>query len=434
MSGSPSLFSLHTFLSLYLPATLLSLGNSMVAPVIPVFARSFEVSFTSASLVFVAAQLGHLAVTFPAGVLMDKIGRRPVLLAGPVLTAVGSFATPFSPSFEWMVVCRFIVGAGAQLWQESRMVVIADTVGHRQRARQIQWMMGVSRAGHLFGPALGGLLAAGIGIWIPFVLHGILTLLAIIPSFKLIGESAPERRGRGEPSHESLPSSEAKGAAGAEDPGWRGIIALFFTFQIVIFLGAQLFAQFARGGHEHGSLNLYAVYKFDLGPDMLGLMATAAVIFGIPVPFITGWAMDKYGRKSVIVPGFASYGVTALLMSLTAFLELPFAVFIVLYVMVQATMGTTGGTMQVLGTDLSPALGRGRFFAIWRTISAVGGTVSPAVFAIISDQAGFGAGFVFLGLCALSVAVLVGFVLGDTAKYAEAREREQDRQRTATPA
>ena len=45
--------------------------------------------------------------------------------------------------------------------------------------------------------ALGGLLAAGVGIWVPFVLHGVLTLLAIIPSFKLIGESAPGRRRRG---------------------------------------------------------------------------------------------------------------------------------------------------------------------------------------------------------------------------------------------
>lgn len=400
----------------------------MVAPVIPVFAKSFDVNFTTASLVFVVAQLGALAVTFPAGVLMDKIGRRPVLLAGPVLTAVGSFATPFSPSFEWFLVCRFIVGGAAQLWQESRMVVIADSVDHRQRARQIQWMMGVSRAGHLFGPALGGFMAAGLGLWIPFVLHGILTVLAIIPSFKLVGETAPGRR---------------RGGHGAEDehlpdPGWKGVFALIFTFQILVFFFIQLSAQFARGGHDFGSLNLYAVYAFDLGPETLGLMATAAIVFGIPVPFITGWAMDKFGRKSVIVPGFASYGISVFLMALTAFFEMPFAAFVAIYVMVQATQGTTGGTMQVLGTDLSPAGARGRFFAIWRMISAFGGTVSPAVFAIIAERAGFGMGFIFLGMCAFMVSIGVAFVLGDTLKHADlqlaARKEAQETNKEETHA
>src|SRR5215217_1999524 len=104
-------------LSLYLPATLLALGQSMVAPVIPVLTKSFDVGLAEASLVFVAASSGAVAATFPAGYLMDRIGRRPVLLSGPILTAVGSFMTPFAHSFPELLFWRLLVGAAGQLWQ-----------------------------------------------------------------------------------------------------------------------------------------------------------------------------------------------------------------------------------------------------------------------------------------------------------------------------
>jgi MFS family permease len=96
------------------------------------------------------------------------------------------------------------------------------------------------------------------------------------------------------------------------------------------------------GGQEHGSLNLHAVYAFDLGPERLGLLNTAAIGFGLPVPFLTGYLMDRFGRRSVIVPGFTVYALAVILMSLTAFFPTPVTFFLVTYVLVLATQGTNG--------------------------------------------------------------------------------------------
>jgi MFS family permease len=115
---------------------------------------------------------------------MDKIGRRPVLLSGPVLEAVGSFMTPFAHSF-W----RLLVGAAGQLWQQGRLLVIADTAPMNQRARQMQWMMGMIRVGQLMGPSMSGFLAEYLGFWMPFVIHAALTLVVVLPSIRLIPES-----------------------------------------------------------------------------------------------------------------------------------------------------------------------------------------------------------------------------------------------------
>lgn len=398
----PGVLSRQLVLSLYLPATLLALGQSMVAPVIPGLTKSFGIGVDAASLVFVAFSVGALVATFPAGYLMDKIGRRPVLLAGPLLTAVGSFMTPFSHTFLELLFWRFVVGAASQIWQQGRVLVIADTAPQDQRARQMQWMMGMTRAGQLFGPSMGGFLAAAFGLWIPFAVHAALTIVAMIPAYTMIQETAPRRHRKHDESEE------------VKAQGWGPVIKYMITFQIVVFLCIQVLAQFSRGGQDQGSLNLYAVYAYDMGPGELGLLNTIAILFGIPVPFLTGWLMDKFGRRAVIAPGFAAYGIAVAFMSLTAFYPLPMSYFLATYVLVQATAGTTGGTMQVLGADLSPQENRGRFFAIWRTIANIGAAVSPAIYGLIAEHVGFGIAFLYLSLCAVGVVLGLSRVLGDT--------------------
>jgi MFS family permease len=381
---------------------MLALGQSMVAPVIPGLTRSFGVGLAEASLVFVAASAGAVAVTFPAGYLMDIIGRRPVLLAGPLLTALASFMTPFSHSFLELLFWRFLVGAADQMWQQGRVLVIADTAHHSQRARQMQWMTGMTRAGQLLGPSVGGLLAEAFGIWVPFAIHAALTLIAVVPSFRLIKESAPGRRGKSDEDDV------------AEKQGWRPVVAYMLSFQVLIFLIIQAAAQFSRGGQDQGALSLYAVYAYGMSPGELGRLNTAAIAMGLPVPFLTGYFMDRFGRRAVIGPGFASYALALAIMSLTAFFPLPVTFFLASYVLVQAAQGTTGGTMQVLGADLSPTANRGRFFAIWRMIAQLAAAISPAAYAFIAERVSYGVGFLFLSAWAVVVVVGVGWVLGDT--------------------
>jgi MFS transporter, DHA1 family, multidrug resistance protein len=153
---SLGVLSRQLVLSLYLPAVLLALGDSLVTPVIPIFTKQFEVGVAAASLVFVMVNVGALVAAFSTGYLMDMIGRRPVVLAGPLIMAAGSLMTPFAGSFTQLLCWRLVVGAAHQAWQQARLAIIADTAPYGQRARQLQWMMGVSRAGQLFGPAVGG--------------------------------------------------------------------------------------------------------------------------------------------------------------------------------------------------------------------------------------------------------------------------------------
>jgi MFS family permease len=390
-------------LSLYLPAAMLALGESLVTPIIPLFTKQFGVGFATASLVFVMMNVGGLVAAFSTGYLMDTIGRRPVLLAGPLLMAVGSLMTPFAGSFTALLGWRFVVGAAHQTWQQARLAIITDTAQYGQRARQLQWMMGVSRAGQLFGPSVGGFSAGAFGLWVPFVGLAGLVCASIIPSYTLIEETAPGHRGR----------MDAAEAALAQQ-GWKPLLAYLCTVQMLTFFIIQFCATLCRGGQERGTLNLYAAYAFDMGPQQLGLLNTVAMVVALPVPFVTGYLMDRFGRRWIIVPGFIGYALAVILMSLTAFFPLRVTWFLWAYVLVLVAQGPIGGVMQVLGSDLAPPFARGRFFAIWRPVAQLGATVTPAIFAFIAGHAGYGYGFLYLAGCALVVALGVGTVLGDT--------------------
>ena len=88
-------FSSYQLLTLYFPAFVFALGYSIATPAIPVLAKSFDTGFGVASLVIVVHALGALLATVPTGFLVDRMGRRPILIAGPLLMASSSCLSPW---------------------------------------------------------------------------------------------------------------------------------------------------------------------------------------------------------------------------------------------------------------------------------------------------------------------------------------------------
>lgn len=68
-------------LSLYIPAMVMSLGQGMVVPTIPALTATFEVSAGLAAQLVTGGILGRGLSLIPAGVLIDRFGRRPALIA-----------------------------------------------------------------------------------------------------------------------------------------------------------------------------------------------------------------------------------------------------------------------------------------------------------------------------------------------------------------
>ncbi len=393
-------FSSYQLLTLYFPAFVFALGYSIATPAIPVFAKSFETSFGIASLVIVVHALGGLMAAVPTGFLVDRMGRRPVLIAGPILVAVSSSLTALAQSFAELLVYRLIGGAAMEMWRQARLAIIADIGKRSQRGRQMSGMIGTEGAGRLIGPALGGLLAAW-SIRVPFIAHAVLALLAIVPSFFLVRESAP---------------TETKSAAktSEEHLDTKAVVGLMLDAKYRGFLCAQFFASMTRGVLWGGTLLLYATFAYDVGPQGLGGLATMSTIVGIPITLSCGYLMDRFGRKTTMVPGFASMALGLFFLALSAQWRWGLAVFIAAFLWLHASQAVTAGSMQVLGSDMAPANARGRFFGFWRLIGEIGGLVSPALFGFVAERFGYTVSFATIGLCSLATAMLLAFSVKET--------------------
>ncbi len=389
------ILSRQNILTLYVPSLTLALGHGIAVPALPVYAQSFGVSFGVASMVLVAFSLGGLLAGIPTGYLTDRIGRRKVIIAGPILLALSSFLTAFAQSFPELVAYRFLAGVGQQMWNVARTTVVAETSGEQQLGRSMSTIMAMQNLGGILGPAVGGLVAAFWDVRLPFILYGLLAIVSTLPSSFLVKDTRAAKQS-------SKTSVNAR-------PGWGWIL----SGPLFIFFTALLFAGMSRGALFSGTLNVYAVYAYGVGADTVGFMAGAAGVLGIPITLASGAIMDRFGRKASIVPGFILITASLAVMAGTAMFGWPFPVFVAIFLIVQGALTVTSGSLQVLGSDLAPADSRGRFFGVWQTVNQMGSVLSPSVFALLAETAGAPAGFAYLSVASFVVVVLISFFVPD---------------------
>ena len=79
------------FAALY-GGTLLSGGWSMIIPTIPVLALHFGVSSGAAAQVVTATAIGKFVGTIIAGILLDRMGTRLALVAGPLAGCIAALS------------------------------------------------------------------------------------------------------------------------------------------------------------------------------------------------------------------------------------------------------------------------------------------------------------------------------------------------------
>jgi MFS transporter, DHA2 family, multidrug resistance protein len=122
-------------------------------------AISADLQPTSAQLLWIIDIYGFFVAgsLITMGTLGDRIGRRRLLMIGATAFGLVSVLAAFSPTAEWLIVSRALLGiAGATLAPSTLSLIFHMFQDPRQRSIAIGFWIGAFSAGSAIGPVLGG--------------------------------------------------------------------------------------------------------------------------------------------------------------------------------------------------------------------------------------------------------------------------------------
>ena len=131
-----------------------------------------------AGLAFGAFGLTALVCRPFVGRLSDEHGRRPLMLAGALLCALGMVLMPLVDALAWVVALRLLQGVAEAAFFVAAFALLADLAPPSRMGEALSYNSLGLYLGIAFGPPLGELVADGLGLGAAWYAATVLAVLA----------------------------------------------------------------------------------------------------------------------------------------------------------------------------------------------------------------------------------------------------------------
>ncbi len=250
-------------------------GIGSVLPVLPLYLRDRGASYAFVGVIVAAALLAQALGQWPAGLLTERVGRRPMIVAGLLVAALASLAFVLPLPIGWLVLIRFVQGLGFAAAIPAELAAIADVTPRERLGRAYGWVSGAQQGGFIVGPAIGGFLAI-FGRWTVFIVTGVALAAAALVVLRTLKPSAHESPIR--PPDSSIIFGDSPAASAV-----RAVIVLSLGLGLLIGIYDVVWSLYMR-----------SIGASDL---IIGLSFT---LFALPLLVATpfaAWSSDKWDRR-----------------------------------------------------------------------------------------------------------------------------------------
>lgn len=398
----------RVLLLVYGPAMAMSLGQGMVIPTIPTLAASFDVSAGLAAQLVTAGMLGRVLTVLPMGQLLDRYGRKPVLVGGPLLVGAASGLSAIAPTFWLLLFGQFLAGVGSSAWQAALELAAVDVVRPNQRGRVIAGFHGMHSVGVAVGPVMGGLLTDAFSYRAVFWVYALVSLVILAGSVRMQETTRLQRAAR--------PWLLSIGRVGEVEPYFRT------TYVVIV---ANTFVAMMRGALIMSLIPLYLGLQLGHTSTEVGTWFGVFGLVNVLMIAPTGMLLDSVGRKTVVLP--------SVYLAAIAFLAFPLASgnvqLLVLALLMGLANGLSLGTMATYTYDVIPEHARARLQALRRLFADGGAIMGPALGGTIADLSSPVTAFWAFVPLQLAAALLITFLARESLPHVSAKAREAARPR-----
>jgi MFS family permease len=352
-------------------AFLFNLGQGVLRPALPLFLQTvFRANYRMVTVIPTVFGAGKWIANLPTGYLLDRLGRRPLMVVGLGVIAASDIASVLTPLYGVFLGIRGVAGIGWAMFATVATTVMV--VRGARRGRAISRLLMAETAGVLLGSVCGGWLYTAVGPTSPFMFEAACMMLAAtaVGLFNL-----------------PTPASGARSARADDRPQLRAVLQvpgmLLISITNATLVGVQT-------GAIVFLFPLYLVERGGLGAAAVGYLVGVSVLGRLISLWIMGQLPDHWSRLPVL--GFGLFAYAVVLGCLPLVTQPPLLA--IWSLMLGAGAGFVAGLPTVILGDRVDAALHGVAVGWLRTLADTGMVIGPLVMGTLADVAGLAAPFV----------------------------------------
>lgn len=354
-------------------------------PVMPLFAAALGAGPAEVGSINGAFMLTAGLLSIPAGLLADRTGRKPPIIAGVAAIAASSLLVTQCQEPIQMAGAYIVFGAGLAAFAPGMLSLVADVMPSERLGQAYGWYTTSTYIAMTLGPASGGYLAKVLGLRQVFAVSGCLLIAVSLLAFLTLPDGTPRRRTELHAvlsgSFELLHNRSLLACLAATAGSCIGF-GVFLTF-------LPLYAK------SHG---------FD--PAQVGLVFAAQAVTNVVGRVPIGRLVDRLDRRRIVAAGLLC--LAAALAALGRTTGLP--QMLVCAVVMGVGMALTFTTIGAMIADQTPPLQRGLAMGLYNSCIYLGMMCGSTVMGIALNRIGYPLGFAAAGgvdLIALALFILM---------------------------
>ena len=349
---------------------------------------------------------GLIGITLhtPIGALIDvTYFKRGLIILGTCALAVSALAIAWAPTFPVVLTADILMAIAGAIFAPTVAAVTLGVTRQQALAARLGRNAAFDRAGNIFIAVLAGLVGWSLSQRAVFYLVPFFAVLTSLAVLSIPAHAIDHDRARG--------LDDSSGTTDHEKPaGWHVLLELR---SLLVLTAANALFHFANAPMLPLLVQKLALAHPGEETALTSACIITAQLVTIPTALLVGWKANIWGRKPLLLIGFAALPIRGALYTIS-----DNAVWLV---SVQILDGVAGGTLDALvPLVLADVMrGTGRYNVargVFGTVQGVAGSLSNAVAGFLVIGAGYSSTFLALSTVAVVAWLLLLTAMPETGR------------------
>ena len=340
-------------------------NNLIITPILPDISEDLGVRVAVAGLLVTAyAVVGGVAAVF-SGPFIDRVGRKPVVVAGMATLTVATALSAVAPSFLTLAAARALAGLGVACLTPAVFAAVGDYFSYEERGRAMSWVISANTSASILGVPAGALISGLVSWrWTFGVLTGLLVVFSWL-LFSRLPKDAPRAADRPASGMNAIP--RVLRDMPTTMALFSNYLSTSYWFVFATYMGAYFHDEFGLAKWALGALTMTMGF---------------GVLFGSNVG---GRLSDRIGKRPVII--WSSAGC-ALFIAMVTTLSVVMALGFTFLFLFAVFGGARFASAQAIMTEMAPE-NRGTVMALNASGQQFGIVTGSAVGGLVLETWGY---------------------------------------------